>query len=526
MKEKLFALFVLMLTFTTMSAKWEDKTIEDLNAAISWNNTSAIRKIIEFHPEYLNEQYQIFWHRYTPLVKAITDRNYASAKLLLELGADPNIAASDRRLPLYAAIVQLNRNHSSDKENKYIRLLAQYGTDLNASSPEGESLLKLAASYNFEKLKCLVEQGADIEHCDIDGETVAIFALAYCPIETAHYLIVGKKADVTHPYYHHIASSNSNEIDYSVKHYAAELLPSENLRPDSKAYRQIQEIVEEFRRQGVDSLEWKDLSAENTVSETGEIAEKWENKTIEDLHEAITHNKTTAIRKIIEHHPEYLNYIGSQKYDNPLIRAIAYRHFAAAEELLRLGADPNIHSRDFCTPLIAAIQGHPNRIFHKNDSSTKCIKLLAEYGANLNDTCQAFAVLKSELVMSASVNMLMIACNRSQLEKLKCLVDLGGNIEQAGADGITAAIHALQYKQMECAHYLIVEKKANVTHPYYRRTPDSYPEIDFTKKNYAVDLLHNMNFDPNSKEYKLLQDIVEEFKRQGVELSSRRLFST
>jgi len=215
----------------------------------------------------------------------------------------------------------------------------------------------------------------------------------------------------------------------------------------------------------------------------------WSNKTLNDLKRAITWNNTYAIRQIIKHHPEYLNYADSISKNTPLIRAVAYRHYAAAKQLLELGADPNIHSLTGFTPLMAAILEHPRHDFIYKE--TKYIKLLAKYGANLNDTCK---YIPGELMIKgngAYGNMLTLTLT-SHIEKLKCLVELGADIEQACLDGETVAMHALLIDyELKKAHYLIVEKKADITRPYYWYKSPASREIDYSEKHYAVERLLN-----------------------------------
>ncbi len=58
-----------------------------------------------------------------------------------------------------------------------------------------------------------------------------------------------------------------------------------------------------------------------------------------------------------------------------------------------------------------------------------------------------------------------------------------------------------------------MEKKANVTEPYYSR----FNNQDSNEKFYPVDLLRDWVFDLDSEEYKMKMEVVEEFARQGVD---------
>lgn len=246
------------------------------------------------------------------------------------------------------------------------------------------------------------------------------------------------------------------------------------------------------------------------------IEASWKDKTIKDLNTAISWNNTFAIRMIIKHHPEYLNYTDSVKFNTPLVRAIAYRHYAAAKQLLKLGADPNIRTKSRYTPLMVAIQEHPRRDFIYKD--TKYIKLLAEYGANLSDIChipdEGFPRGNDTLT-----NMLKLTMS-AHIEKLKCMVELGADIEWAGPDGETVAVYALLLGRLDKIHYLIVEKKADITKPFYKYKSPVSREIDYSEKHYAIEHLLSLVYPLDSEEYKLKMEIVEEFKRQGVDYQS------
>ena len=100
------------------------------------------------------------------------------------------------------------------------------------------------------------------------------------------------------------------------------------------------------------------------------------------------------------------------------------------------------------------------------------------------------------------------------IEKTKALVEAGANINYKTKRGNTAAMEALYGNAPEYAYYLIVEKKAKVSEPYYRRA--NYGNLDPNEKLYPVSLLRYWVFDLDSEEYKMKMGIVEEFARQGV----------
>lgn len=288
-------LLIMLLQFATVEARWENKSIEGLNIAINMGNTHAVRKIIEHHPEYLNQKYQIFYVRYTPLVKAIKFHRYSVAKLLLELGCDPNYRTESGVTPLMAAVMEQRHFPPKCKEVNFVKLLIEYGAEIDVLYDDiifdpthnglvwGMPLINLAANSSFAKLKYLVEHGANIEYAKEDSVTAAIFCLKNCPIEMAHYMIVEKKADITHPYFLYPTvsptdySSSSAVVDYSIPYYAVELLLNMVYRLDSEEYKLKMEIVEEFKRQGVDYQNWKNRIPKETIDKIKHLyGDDWE----------------------------------------------------------------------------------------------------------------------------------------------------------------------------------------------------------------------------------------------------------
>lgn len=75
------------------------------------------------------------------------------------------------------------------------------------------------------------------------------------------------------------------------------------------------------------------------------------------------------------------------------------------------------------------------------------------------------------------------------------------------AGGPNATLEAMEY-----AHYLIVEKKAKISEPYY----SMFEDVDPNQKFFPVEILRDWIYALDSEEYKIKMEIVEEFARQGV----------
>jgi len=80
---------------------------------------------------------------------------------------------------------------------------------------------------------------------------------------------------------------------------------------------------------------------------------------------------------------------------------------------------------------------------------------------------------------------------------------------------------------IDIAHYLIVTKKASVTDPYfYYGFADKDTILNIDEPHYPVDLLYNWVYDLDSENHRKKMEIVEEFKRQGIDYFSptRKIF--
>ena len=228
---------------------------------------------------------------------------------------------------------------------------------------------------------------------------------------------------------------------------------------------------------------------------------------------AVKEQKTKTIEKIVKDKPELLNY-QEPKYGATLLSwAIGMEMYQSAETLLKSGADPNIASMRYGeTPLFKAA-GY-SWVDNDAQKDPKYVKLLLLYGANPNKNYLGIDTSGKESVIEPGSSPLMnsIPCG---IEKTKALIEAGADINYKTKTGSTAAVEALLSKEFpEYAYYLIAEKKAIVSEPYYRR--ESYGNEDSNEKFYPVTILRNWVFSLDSKEYKMKMEIVEEFARQGV----------
>lgn len=226
---------------------------------------------------------------------------------------------------------------------------------------------------------------------------------------------------------------------------------------------------------------------------------------------AVKGEKTRTIEKLAKENPDLLNYQEPKYGATLLLWAVGMEKYKSAEALLKCGADPNIASTvDGMTPLYLAAGFSWVDNYAKKDP--KFVKLLLKYNADPNINYGGDSI--NEPGTSPLMN--SIPCG---IEKTKALIEAGADINHKTESGRTAATEALGMGQnatleaLEYAHYLIVEKKAKVSDPYYPRK--IYGE-DTVRELFPVDILRDWVYPLDSEEYQIKMEIVEEFARQGV----------
>lgn len=276
MKTKHKVFFVFIIIFLFLGLKYFDSryynyyAIQDrfkgteaylLSYAVKYQCVPLIKLLCKNNPDLMyvkdvkNEISLLHW--------AVGFRKYYSAKALLDCGMNPDFPGKFNETPLYTA-AGFSYTGFCDNDTKMIKLLLDYHADPSISIIIDEETERTVASYDFgktplmnalgfgnnvPKLKLLVEQGhADINQKRKTGATVAVDALRMRNVDAAYYLIVQKKAVVNetyiiNPFLSWDIPTEHNPVD-KLRYWIFEL--------DSVEYRKKMEIVEEFKRQGVD----------------------------------------------------------------------------------------------------------------------------------------------------------------------------------------------------------------------------------------------------------------------------------
>ncbi len=247
--------------------------------------------------------------------------------------------------------------------------------------------------------------------------------------------------------------------------------------------------------------------------------EIFENTPAWELVTAVDREDLSAIERILKTDTFLINYQEPTYGTTALIRAIGTEKYNSVKKILDSGANPNIVTRIGSTALFEAISYSWSDT--KANENPKFVKLLLDYGANPNITYCSSVIEGQTDPIECGTSPLMHSISRG-FDKMKLLVEAGADINYKTKLGRTASIEALLMSDVNAAYYLIVEKKADVSAPfyYYSLTNDTIIEKD--KPRYPVDLLLGWVYEVGSDKFKKKMQIVQEFKKQGIDYSERK----
>jgi hypothetical protein len=190
----------------------------------------------------------------TVLLWATYHGKVQSVETLLELGADPNV--QDYYNGDNAIMIASDASFYDETNwcnSTLLRMMLKYGGDVNSAQQSGElaekgsaaTPLTKASSVCLEKVKLLVDAGADINYVGINGGGNPLGeALILGKVDIARYLLIEKKAD------YHMAEKLENiqnrpmTVVYYLRFWVFSL--------DSEEYKIKMEIVNYMLQQGED----------------------------------------------------------------------------------------------------------------------------------------------------------------------------------------------------------------------------------------------------------------------------------
>ena len=153
----------------------------DIFEAASIGDTETIKQLLEKTPGLLNS---FSPDGFTPLGLAAYFGHLSPVKLLLDKGANPNIASNNqfKVTPIHSACAISNFDIAA--------LLIRHGADVNAKQMQGVTALHSAAHNGQTKLsKLLIDNGADINAKMDNGQTPLVMANEKNFQETAELII-------------------------------------------------------------------------------------------------------------------------------------------------------------------------------------------------------------------------------------------------------------------------------------------------------------------------------------------------
>ncbi len=109
--------------------------------------------------------YQHGDYDFTPLLAVVLNRDTAGMKFLLDRGADPNKSGADDNItPLMMPFQRYSQHLSRDDEKiEIVRLLLQYGADINGEDRDGRTVLNYARNSGMrESVRFIKDAGVEI----------------------------------------------------------------------------------------------------------------------------------------------------------------------------------------------------------------------------------------------------------------------------------------------------------------------------------------------------------------------------
>jgi ankyrin repeat protein len=145
----------------------------DPNARV---NTTPVRGFMQASGNWVSFDGQ------TPFLRAALAGDITTMRLLLEYGADPNVATNLGTTPLMAAaginwVVSQTFSRSDEEYLEAARLCIERGADVNAANSQGFTAIHGAANRGFDAMiRLLWENGAKLDVPDSQGRTPMNFA--------------------------------------------------------------------------------------------------------------------------------------------------------------------------------------------------------------------------------------------------------------------------------------------------------------------------------------------------------------
>lgn len=145
---------------------YADDPIAELHAACEKGDTEAVKRLLAADPKLVDQRES---GGITPLGRAVVYNKTEVVKILLEAGADPNLAKPDGASPLHDAVTQ--------KNSAILRLLLEHKANTEVRWQDGSTPLLGAVYGTVEIVRLLLDAGAKRDARTNDGRTPALIAV-------------------------------------------------------------------------------------------------------------------------------------------------------------------------------------------------------------------------------------------------------------------------------------------------------------------------------------------------------------
>ncbi len=218
---------------------------------------------------------------------------------------------------------------------------------------------------------------------------------------------------------------------------------------------------------------------------------------------AMRSNDVKELRKLAATPGLNLNFKETKFGKTLLMVAVLNRQLDICSELLRLGADPNVHDDyDGKSAIIEASGTDTPR------TDTTFIKLLLSYGADPNDQ-ETVKIRKGK----RGARTALLCASEQSLEKVKVLVNAGADINKKNdLPTFTPLNNSLMTDNLDIAIYLL-KKGADFTAPVLHRRNDASGGTDI----YIQNFLRERMFPLGSRLHETKMEIVDFLSLKGID---------